>query len=542
MADSLVMARMANENRLSYELGNLSVSVLGALPWKESTTKVLKTLGPQYLDLASRKTRCLTDAWASINLYRTMEPFTSTQTRALAHATSALFHRMELTGAIIDTALHRTLGDEHRRLLLLLGDQLSKVAHQHGLQEFSPTNDGHLRVLLYDKLGLPVLDRTTKTNLPKVDKITLGQLESPVVDTLLEYNRVQKLYSTNIGGVGDKGPFGLERFLVHFGQARAFLPTHYDSLGARTGRRSSKQPNFQNWQVHMRQMVVSRYPNGKIGGFDYSRLEVILIAWVAKEWKLLDAFTTGGGYIQVGKDLWGRDVIDGSPEYKMLKALVLGTDYNMGDELFAHELWVKHKVQLSADWRTHCRKAARLKGRYLETYPGLGRYMDARERELLSTGQIVAPDGGIRHLPCPDGKHTKGYGHLLNMAINYPIQHFASVVAGCALLGIEHELLALDGVGIEEYYRALVQTRKNYLTAGQEHGIMVPTIEYSPMTVIFNEVHDELVADFHPSRVARDREVFIETMKAPPRLRKLVPDFDVPLNVHAVIGDTWGLK
>lgn len=529
VADSLLSRRLENENRLSYELENLATSLLGATEWKSASNQVIRAEGAQCLSSDARKDRCRRDAWASIRLCPSS---TDVPPRAIgfAHEIDALFARVELTGAMIDTQRYRDLREEIGRELFVSEDRLQKIARAAGMTEFSPTNDGHLRDLLYNRLHLPILDRTAKAKLPSVGKGVLTQLDAPAATILLEYNRLQKLASTNLDG--------LEKFLVHTHPTRAFLPTHFDSLGARTGRRSSKSPNFQNWPASMRSMVVSRYPGGMIGRFDYSRLEVILLAWLAGDERLLETFTTGQGYVQVGKDLLHRAVVEGSREYKLLKSLVLGTDYNMGDERFARELWVTHQIQLSSDWRTHFRRAAELKRKYLTMYPGLGRYMDAREDELLQTGQIVAPDGVIRHLPCPDGRRTPGYGHLLNQAINYPIQHSASVVTGCALLGIETALLDDAGLDLGEYCDLLLASQRKYLTSGMGRDIIPP--EYEPLSVVFNEVHDEIVVDFHPDGVERDAERVQELMKAPPRLVRALPGFNVPLAVHVQRGPSWG--
>ena len=280
-------------------------------------------------------------------------------------------------------------------------------------------------------------------------------------------------------------------------------------------------------------MVRSRWPNGTIGAFDYSKLEPVLLAWYAKDATLYRAFTTGGGYAFFAKELWGFECGDDTPEYRATKSIILGVHYNMQTPLMAKELWLLG-VRFSADFTEHERTTDRLRRKYLHLVPGVKRYMDQREDELLRSGHVISADGAIRHLPLPEGRATKGFGHALNQAINFPVQRLASSVTGSALVEIEDELLKLRGLSHTEYIRLLLDARKKVLTTGLGSGIMYP------LSVIFNEVHDEITVDLHPDTQARDTEVIIETMRAVSLLRKLVPTLKIPFAVKPKFGTHWG--
>lgn len=539
--DSLLLARMADENGLkgAYELETLLRSFSNIEGWKYKTSGVtdFSTLTPEL-----RTERCRLDAWGAFlaaKHYQKQVP--NTALIEFTHRTAATLSRLTLAGAFVDLPYFQNLSDTLNGQRLRAKDILEKQALAAGVTEFIPTNDTHIRDLLYDKLGLEVLERTKVDKLPSVSAEVLRQISSghPAVQALLDYNRADKLYSTNI--VGSQAlfyPCGLVD-----GVPVAYFPFRFNPLGAKTGRRSSSDPNSQNWNKLVRGMVRSRYPGGRIGDYDYSRLEMVLIAWVAKDDGLLHDFTVGAGYLDAARRIMGVEVKEGTDLYTGIKSIILGVDYNMQTPKMAWGLWVGphggNPIRFSADYQEHERITDTYRHKYLDTYPGLGRYMEAREEELLSTQQVVSAAGRVRHLPVPQGERTPGFYRMLNQAINYPIQSLASDVTGAALVKIEQELLRLHGMTYAQYVDMLTESRRKYLTNPPDSGIIKPLYN---MSVCFNEVHDDLVFDLHPDYEKRDEELIIETMRDVTLLKKLVPDFDLKLKVGVKKASHWGVK
>ena len=533
--DSLLLARMVNENGPpgAYELEPLLLSRVKTEPWKYLTVAISKTdatLWPPEL----RRERCRIDAWASYLVARDCHKILTNRKTPPAliqftHRLASSLSRLTLAGAFVDAQALERIGQELQRACWLTGDRLNKVALSYGMIDFSPTNDTDLRDLLYTHRGLPVSTKTKIEKLPSVDKPTLTLLDDDVARLLLEYNTNDKLYRTNIVGLAQH----LRAAGAVAGQPVHYLPFHINPLAARTGRRASSNPNSQNWSKRIRGIIRSRWPNGAIGDFDYSKLEPVLLAWYAKDRTLYHAFTEGGGYKFFAKELWGFDCGDDSPEYRATKSIILGVHYNMQTPKMAKQLWLLG-VRFSADYAEHERKTDRLRAKYLSLVPGVVRYMERQEQALSRDGYVVAADGAIRHLPLTDGQETPGYGHILNQAINFPIQRLASTVTGSALLDIEAALLGLHSLDYRGFTELLIDARRKVLTTGIEDGIMYP------MSMIFNEVHDDLVVDLHPDYRKRDEELIIETMRTVPTLRKLVPTLKIPFKVGAKVGSHWG--
>lgn len=518
LRDSFLLAKMVDENRTfkgGYELENLVRSYYNVEPWKQKTKAYSKTDSSEWpADL--RRERVRLDAWGSLVLARRLEPLVRGPVE-LTHRIAQTLHRIELAGMYVSmrsfNSLARTYGNEVEKTRDLLYKQAMKL----GFKDFKPTNDGHLRDILFKRLRLKPMSYTEKEGLPQVNALFLktNRDKHPFLEYLLAFNKADKVHSTYIEGVAkhleDCGRNGFR-----------FLPVRIRAMAARTGRRSSAAPNMQNWPGAVRQMVRSRFKNGKILDNDFSKLEILLIAWLADEERLMEFFLKSpNGYIEVAQRLFKKTVEEGSPDYRAMKAIILGTNYNKKGKSLAYELWWSRGVKLHHDYEIHEERAEKLRLKYLGMFPGLVTYMRKQETLLLKTGESVSATDRVRHLPVKQGRDTPGFWHLRNEAINHPVQSLAGDVTGSAMVDIERELLREYKLSYNEYHKMLLSR------------------EWLDMPLLINEVHDELVYDMPERNRKRDTELIIETMRSVPTLRKLVKGFDVPLNVGSKLADCW---
>jgi len=548
--DSLLLARMVDENRIkgSYELETLFQSIYDVAPWKQETKQYdwekvgkrkKKSVDARRWPEEARKRRCSLDAWAALMVAEHFgkQLLSNWPLVRFSHRIANVLGRITLSGAVVDKTVFEKHEQELEQILQRDGDLIVRAALVTGMEKFSLTNDNDLREFLFNRLGQVVQGKTKKTKQPSVDQDSLLKLDHPIARQIVDYNKAQKLYSVNVKGLR----VFLKAAGTCDGEPILWLPFHINPLGARTGRRSSSKPNSQNWTARIRGIIRSRFSGGKIGAFDYSKLEPRIIAWVASDDKLMRTFTTGNGYVDIARTLFKKDVPKTGIEYRATKAIVLGVHYNKQTDSMAEELWdgiLNEKgelvqIRFSADYDSHWQSVDKLRNGYLDEYSGLRTYMYMKEKELLRTQASVSATGRIRHLPIPDGKDTLGYHHMLNQAINYPIQSLAADVTGSALIDVEAALLAEQGIGFCEYYQLLLEQRKKFLTNDPKYVII-------DISQIINEVHDEVTMDLFPGRLKRDTEIVVETMRAVPSLRKLLPSFAVPLDVSPVIGNHWG--
>jgi len=545
--DSLLLARLENENRGAYDLESLSVSISGIEPWKSKsdslTKKGKKRISFSELPPDIRADRCRLDAWATERVGSSVISQLNPTVVSFTHRLAALLKRVEMAGVKISPERYEGLKQIISSHLEDRRAALKTLAASYGLADFETSNDNHFRDLLYNRIGATVERRTPKDKLPAVDHpamVLLYQEGTPAIKDAvlarLRHEKVDKLYSTYIGRKNDTESVGLAKHLTD----NWFVFQNINPLGARTGRRSSDNPNMQNWPKRIRAMAVSRYPGGVICKGDESQLEPRILAYMAgiDEWQEL--FDRGGNlYLHTAKKLWKRDVVKEDEFYRMTKSTVLGTNYGMEVDLFMEKMAVEQGILLTRD------QALFLLNGYHGLYPQLPRYFARQKEILLRDQQISTLTGQIRHLPCPEGERTKGFKHLWNQALNFPIQGLAAFVTGSAALDLESAILGRLGLSLSEHYDNLVRfwaeeklgldkDPNGWYTSSEKIG---KAIDYP---LIVNEVHDELVLDTPGKDKDWILEAIAETMSACQTLRNLWPATkSLRLKADTQIASSW---
>lgn len=518
VVDTNLLARMADET-----LGTGAYGVEALLRryyrvegWKTETDEI-DPIHPSRWPAELRRRRCAVDAWASWNVkdaVRAKGPVEFT------HRIAATLHRVHHAGMAMDTSALAEYVEFLRMSRDAAKQRFLQCTAQYGMPDVSPTNDAQLRELIYGKLGLQVTTKTPK-GLPSVAKdVLLPYRDHPVIDELLTYNELDRTLAAI------EGEKGVLANLQPLRDGVSLLPVNIWPLRAKTARRSSTSPNVQNWTVQMRKMVRSRWDGGAILDVDYRSLEPRVLGAVAPDHRYLSYFVDGRGYVGIAADVLRKDVEKGTPEYRTVKEIVLGTNYGAGPTTIGKKLWMELGVKLARTIDAHLTMVRKLQDRYLHVFSGIQSYMARQERELLRSGRVVTATGRVRHLPCPDGEETPGFAHMRNQAYNYPIQSLASDITGSALVDVEDAICQWYGISKVEY-----------------HAMLFSRLTLREIPCIINEIHDEVVFDLPPPGKKHEElmELITDVMRRVLSFRK-VSSVDVPLDVEAIIAPTWGAK
>jgi len=447
------------------------------------------------------------------------------------HQVALTLWRIGLAGSAVDIPAFDALAQKWKGEADRAEDQLKKAAVRLGMAEFIPTADEHLRILLFEKLKLPIKERTEKEKLPSVAKPVIKEfaVDEPTVQMLLDFNAADKRSSTwgnKTGGASTRKSLG--EMIIPFSDTRGLLHFWINPAGARTGRRSSggldeetgkDSRNSQNWPGEAKAMLVSRWKDGKVASVDFSRLEVVLRAWMCGDKKLFDYFMGGDGYIGVALEIFGIEVVKDTKEYKATKNIVLGCNYNMDDWKMSKYFWDMLEIRYSDNRREHDKEVGRMRARYLRMFPGIARINQERIREMRRTQAVTNPIGQVRHLP-HNGTETPGFWHLENQACNFPEQSMAAAVTGSAMIDFERGMLHNHKMSYLDWHKALLGTPWD-----------------PPASVLTNEIHDQLDIDLHPKTGEADLELLKWACKKLPTLRKMCPSFNFELNMDVSIGD-----
>ena len=190
--------------------------------------------------------------------------------------------RIERQGALVDANLLGVQSVE-------LGDKmvaLEREAFAIAGEEFNLSSPKQLGVILYEKLGLPILSKTAKGQ-PSTAEAVLAELaeqDFPLPKVLMQYRSMSKLKSTYT-----------DRLPEQINPRTGRIHTSYHQAVTATGRLSSSDPNLQNIPIRtaegrrIRQAFIA--PKGyKLLAADYSQIELRIMAHLAKDAGLLNAF------------------------------------------------------------------------------------------------------------------------------------------------------------------------------------------------------------------------------------------------------------
>lgn len=384
---------------------------------------------------------------------------------------------MEARGVCIDLVLFSTQSDEMAEVI----ERLTQSAHQLAGQSFNPASVKQLQAILYDHLGLPVIEKTPKGD-PSTSESVLMALgntfELPRV--ILELRSVSKLKSTYV----DALPALAKQGRVH---------CSFQQTTTATGRLSCQNPNLQNIPIRSEAGRAVRKgfiaPTGyRLVSFDYSQIELRIMAHISKDPALVEAFSVGADvHNSTAAEIFSMSTDEVGPnERRIAKVINFGLIYGMSAFGLAKQLDIdRSTAQAYID-------------RYFDRYPLVRSYMAEIRAQAIKDGYVRTVLG--RKIYLPDIKHQKVSIRKAaeRAAINAPMQGTAAELIKCAMIRVADEL---SSFGDDAY--------------------------------LIIQVHDELIFEVKSEMVDR----FL------PRVREAMTSvlkLDVPLVVNHAVGDRWG--
>jgi DNA polymerase-1 len=267
------------------------------------------------------------------------------------------------------------------------------------------------------------------------------------------------------------------------------IHTSFNQTVAATGRLSSSDPNLQNIPIRseegrrIRAAFVAG-PGCRLLSADYSQIELRVLAHLANDAALIDAFTRGDDiHARTASDVFGA--MSPAEGRRLAKVINYGIVYGMGPARAARELGVSLR-----DAETYIRE-------YFARYAGVRTYLDATVSEARERGYVTTVLGRRRYLPELGARDPGVRQFAERAATNTPIQGSAA------------DLIKL----------AMLEVRRRLRAAGSGAHMLL-------------QVHDELVFEVPDAEVDAVRELVRQAMEG-------VWSLKVPLRVDVRSGANW---
>ncbi|MBA3361301.1 MAG: DNA polymerase I [Acidimicrobiia bacterium] len=328
--------------------------------------------------------------------------------------------RMEHEGIGVDRVYLEEMGYELRSRL----SELERRIHEAAGEPFNVNSTNQLREILYERLGLPVLKKTS-TGAPSTDASVLEKLAEhhPLVQHLLQYRELEKLRSTYVDGYL---PLITRDGRIH---------TRFNQMAATTGRLSSDSPNLQNIPVRsdtgrtIRRAFIPR-EGWTFLVADYSQIELRVLAHMSLDSGLVDAFrsnidihtATASRVFAVEPGLVSTEM------RRRAKTINFGLLYGMEAFGLADRLGISRD-----DARHHIDE-------YFAQFPNVKAFMDGVVTQARNQGYTTTLFGRRRYLPelKSDNFRIRQMGE--RMALNAPVQGTAADIIKRAMIDLDQAL------------------------------------------------------------------------------------------------------
>lgn len=341
-------------------------------------------------------------------------------------------------------------------------------------EPFNLNSPKQLSEVLFDELQLPQIKKRSTA---------VGVLEAlvdkhPIIAPVLEYRKYQKLYSTYA--------HGLSKYITDDHK----IHTSFNQHATQTGRLSSSDPNLQNISVRdeetrqiRRAFVASK--DSYLVSIDYSQIELRVLAYLADEQKMIEAFQNDEDIHQrTAREIFHKESVD-SADRRHAKSVNFGIVYGMSPYGLSKQLEIPMK------------QAAEFIDRYNQAYPNIEDYMQTLIDVCKAQGYVETIFHRRRYIPeiHSSNRGTAQFGE--RAAMNAPIQGTAADIIKLAMIKVDQLLT-----------------------------------EKKMKSKMILQVHDELVFDVPYDEL----DALIELVQH--EMENIV-DWPVPLKVSVSIGKNW---
>ena len=384
---------------------------------------------------------------------------------------------MEFEGIHVSKKALEKMSDELDERIKILEASIHTLAGS----EFNIASPKQLGIVLFEDLGLPPVKKTKTGYSTSVEVLEQLQHSHEIIPLIMEYRVLTKLNSTYAKG------------LVKDITRKGKIHTRYEQTLTQTGRLSSVNPNLQNIPTRIeegkkiRKAFIPASDDRVILSIDYSQIELRVLAHMAQDEGMIDAFTHDLDiHTKTASEVNGVSLDEVTPTMRReAKAVNFGIVYGISDFGLSNNLGITRK------------RAKEFIDKYLETFSGVNKYMTDVVEFAKKHGYVETLYNRRRALPEINAKNKIVASLNARLAMNTPIQ------------GTAADIIKLAMINAFDYIEKTKVDAKLLL-----------------------QVHDELIFDVNKDVVD---EFTIEMVK----IMEEAVELDVKLKAEASSGSSW---
>ena len=480
--DTTLAAYLLNPLKNEYLYDNMSKDFLDKIiPSKEDLFgKIKEKDAPEKIPEAFAKYSC----YHSLTAYQTWDVLKS---RLEQEDMWKLYKEMELPLVVtlfdMEVAGVRVDGEE----LKAYGEQLKvriaeveKAIYEAAGETFNINSPKQLGEVLFEHLKLPNGKKTKTGYSTAADILEKLAPEYPIVNQILEYRQLTKLYSTYA--------VGLATYIREDGR----IHSTFNQTITATGRISSTEPNLQNIPIRMELGRLIRKVFIPAEGYvlidaDYSQIELRVLAHMSDDERLIQAYKEAQDIHRVTASQVFHIPFDEvtSLQRRNAKAVNFGIVYGISSFGLSQDLSISKK------------EAAEYIEKYFETYPGIKHFLDTSVEDAKTTGYSITMFGRKRPMPELQSSNFMQRSFGERVAMNAPIQGTAADIIKIAMIRVNQRL--------------------------KQEGLQ---------SKLILQVHDELLIEAKAEEVEVVKQILAEEMHHAAELQ-------VPLEIDMNCGENW---
>lgn len=334
---------------------------------------------------------------------------------------ATILAKMEHTGVQVDIERLKSMGEELMERLVKIEEEIHELAGE----QFNVNSPKQLGVILFEKLGLPVIKKTKTGYSTAADVLDKLEKEHEIIPLILLYRQLKKLQSTYIEGL-----------LKVITKDKNKIHTRFNQALTQTGRLSSVEPNLQNIPIRIeegrkiRQAFIPSEDDWVIFAADYSQIELRVLAHISGDERLIEAFKQDKDiHTQTAADVFhvSENEVDGNMR-RQAKAVNFGIIYGISDYGLSQNLQITRK------------EAKEFIDKYLTIYPGVKQYMTDIVQEAKHKGYVSTLMKRRRYLPELTSSNFNIRSFAERTAMNTPIQGSAADIIKKAMIDLDERL------------------------------------------------------------------------------------------------------